>query len=187
MKKIIVSEPYIYKIKDSKFIGYLFFVKDIKEIEKILTDINNEHQNAKHIAYAYKINNLEKYFDDNEPTYTAGKPILDIINNNNLNYVLGVVVRYFGGTKLGSSLLLRSYLNTINETLKNSTINEYCDGYLIKIVFNYNYIKEIDYLLKNYQIIKKVFNDNVTYYFESPNKDKINHVLEQKIIEKRII
>ncbi len=106
MKKI--NESLIIE-KKSKFYGYRYEIENIEEIETILKELKNTHKKAKHICYAYKIGNLERKNEDKEPSNTAGKPILDVINHNELNNTLIVVVRYFGGTLLGRGLLTRTY------------------------------------------------------------------------------
>lgn len=95
--------------KKSKFYGYLYEVNSIEEIEYILDTLNKEHKKAKHIVYAYKIGNIQKKYEDKEPSGTAGMPLFDLINIKNLDNTLIVVIRYFGGTLLGRGLLTRSY------------------------------------------------------------------------------
>lgn len=109
---------YILEIKKSKFIGYYYQVESIEEIETILEILKKEHKKAKHFPYAYKINGQIKKSDDKEPSGTAGMPILNIIDRNDLNYALIVIVRYFGGIKLGAGGLLRAYSNTAKECIK---------------------------------------------------------------------
>lgn len=96
-------------IKKSKFIGILYHVESIDEVKKVLEELKKEHKKAKHMPYAYKIGNLEKKSDDKEPSSTAGSPIHNIIIKKNLDNVLIVVIRYFGGIKLGSGGLVRAY------------------------------------------------------------------------------
>ena len=86
-------------IKNSKFICYLYKIKDINEINSILHNIKEEHINATHHCYAYILNNTQKSSDDGEPTGTAGIPILKVLEKNNLSNILAIVVRYFGGIK----------------------------------------------------------------------------------------
>ena len=109
---------YTLEIKKSKFIGYYYQIESIEEIETILENLKKEHKKAKHLPYAYKINGQIKKSDDKEPSGTAGMPILNIIDRNNLNYTLIVIVRYFGGIKLGAGGLLRAYSNTAKECIK---------------------------------------------------------------------
>ncbi len=109
---------YTLEIKKSKFIAYYYEVFNKEEIDNILDNLKKEHKKAKHLPYAYKIDNLIKKSDDKEPSNTAGTPIYNIIMQNDLNNVLIVVVRYFGGIKLGAGLLTRSYLNSAKEVIK---------------------------------------------------------------------
>lgn len=99
----------LYEIKKSKFYAYNYSVDNIDEINKILDTLRKEHKKARHTVYAYKIDGVEKKFDDGEPSGTAGMPLYNIINKKNLNHTLIVVVRYFGGIKLGAGGLLRAY------------------------------------------------------------------------------
>lgn len=106
------------EIKKSKFIGFYYEVDSLEEIELIINDLKKDNKKAKHFPYAYKIDGLIKKSDDKEPSGTAGMPILNIIEKNNLNHTLIVIVRYFGGIKLGAGGLIRAYSNTAKELLK---------------------------------------------------------------------
>mgnify|MGYP003592605894 CR=1 FL=1 len=107
-------------IKKSKFITYYYEIDHKDEVITILNELKQEHKKAKHIPYAYVINNIAGKTDDKEPTGTAGLPILNILQKNNLNSNLIVIIRYFGGVKLGSSNLLRTYSNCAKEVIKKS-------------------------------------------------------------------
>ncbi len=110
---------YTLEIKKSKFIGYYYNIDKIDEIALILTNLKKEHKKARHFPYAYKLQANIKKSDDKEPSGTAGMPILNIIERNNLDNALIVVVRYFGGIKLGAGGLLRAYSNTAKEVIKD--------------------------------------------------------------------
>ena len=99
----------IYEIKKSKFYAFSYEVNNLEDIKIILDNLKKEHKKARHIVYAYKIDGIEKKYDDGEPSGTAGLPLYNIINKKNLNHILIVVVRYFGGIKLGAGGLLRAY------------------------------------------------------------------------------
>ncbi len=109
---------YTYEIKKSKFIAYYYNVGNLEDIKFILENLKKEHKKARHIPYAYKIDNIIRKSDDKEPTNTAGTPLYKLIEKEKLNYVLLVVVRYFGGIKLGAGGLLRAYLTTAKEAVK---------------------------------------------------------------------
>lgn len=106
-------------IKKSRFIGLLYEIDSHDEVEKILDDLKLEHKKARHMPYAYKVGSNAKKTDDKEPSGTAGTPIWNVIERNSLENVLIVVIRYFGGTKLGSGPLLRAYSSCANGLVKD--------------------------------------------------------------------
>ena len=106
------------EIKKSRFITYLYKLNDENEIDEIINNIKKEHKKARHVVYVYKINNTGKINDDGEPKGTAGMPIFNVIEKNNLNNILIIVVRYFGGIKLGAGGLFRAYSNSASEIIK---------------------------------------------------------------------
>jgi len=104
----------LYEVKKSKFAAYYYEVDSIENVEQIISNIKQNNKKAKHIPYAYKINGLSKKNDDKEPSNTAGSPILNIIEKKNLNNVLIIIPRYFGGIKLGAGGLIRTYAKAAN-------------------------------------------------------------------------
>lgn len=109
----------LIEIKKSKFIGLYYEVNNIDEVNEILESLKKEHKKARHMPYAYKIGNTAKKTDDKEPSNTAGLPIYNIIERKNLNNCLLIVIRYFGGTKLGAGGLLRAYSEAANLATKD--------------------------------------------------------------------
>lgn len=112
---------YTLEIKKSKFIAVYYEINTKEEALEILEMLKKEHKKARHIPYAYKIDNVVKKSDDKEPSNTAGTPIYNLIKKNNLNHVFIAVVRYFGGIKLGAGGLTRAYLNAAKEVIKERT------------------------------------------------------------------
>ncbi len=106
------------EIKKSKFITFLYKINDENEVKNILENIKKEHKKARHFVYVYKINNTAKIEEDKEPKGTAGIPIFNVIEKNNLNDILIIVVRYFGGIKLGAGGLFRAYSKSASEIIK---------------------------------------------------------------------
>ena len=100
---------YTLTVKKSKFIAYYYEIDNELEVNDILLDLKKNNRKAKHFPYAYKIDNIVRKSDDKEPANTAGSPILNIIEKKELNHVLIVIIRYFGGIKLGTGGLIRSY------------------------------------------------------------------------------
>ena len=109
----------IIEIKKSKFIGLCYEISSPEEAKNIIESLKKEHKKARHIPYAYKINNTAKKSDDKEPSNTAGLPIYNILERKELNNHLIAVIRYFGGIKLGAGGLIRAYSETANEATKN--------------------------------------------------------------------
>lgn len=107
----------LIEIKKSKFIGYFYEIDNEDEAKKILDNLKIEHKKARHIPYAYKVLSTARKSDDKEPTNTAGLPLYNLLEMRALNNVLIAVVRYFGGTKLGASNLLRAYLDAAKEAI----------------------------------------------------------------------
>ena len=172
-----IKENVINKIEINKsiFITYLIKVKDISEISINIDKIKEEYKDATHYCYAYIIDDYKKSSDDGEPGGTAGVPIMDTLNKANLNYILCVVVRYFGGIKLGAGGLVRAYRKSVSEALTQTKFNELINGYEIILETSYDKQKELDYLLKdNY---KKEFNENIKYTIEC-DKD-MKEILEK--------
>lgn len=99
------------EIKKSKFIAYYYELDDTNDIKIIIDELRKEHKKAKHIVYAYKFGNTAGKTDDKEPSGTAGLPLYNLLEVNNLNNKMIVVVRYFGGIKLGAGPLMRAYKN----------------------------------------------------------------------------
>jgi len=105
-------------IKKSRFITKLYNIDNIDDVNSIIDNLKKEYKKATHFCYAYSINGKEKAFDDGEPNHTAGLPILNIIHLKSLNNTLIVVIRYFGGVKLGAGPLTRAYSKSASEIIK---------------------------------------------------------------------
>lgn len=106
------------EVKKSKFIAYFYELEDISDVKIILDYLAKEHKKARHIPYSYIFNGTAKKTDDKEPSGTAGVPIYNVLDREKLNCHMIAVVRYFGGTKLGASNLLRAYSKASNEVIK---------------------------------------------------------------------
>ncbi len=106
--------------KKSKFLGYFYECHSETEVKEILEYLKFQHKKATHICYAYRIQNpyLEKAVDDGEPSGTAGRPILSVLQKRNRNNVCVFIVRYFGGIKLGANGLVKAYTKTTSELFK---------------------------------------------------------------------
>lgn len=163
MKTIAENINFKLVIKQSTFVTYLFKIKSEPEALTLIERIKNKHADATHCCYAYIIDERERFYDANEPAGTAGKPILNVLLKNKLNYILAIVVRYYGGIKLGYGGLIRAYSKSISEALKATEIIKVIRTAKIKISFPYSLTKEIDYLLKDCLILNREYKIKTTY------------------------
>ena len=125
------------EIKKSKFIGYAFFCADVNDANKYLESVRFEHKKATHVCYAYVVNSNEKASDDGEPQGTAGIPILEIIKKRKLTNVLVIVVRYFGGIKLGAGGLVRAYGESAGLALNSAATTNLIEATEFSVSLNY--------------------------------------------------
>lgn len=180
--KSVKNNEHTIIIKNSKFICFIYQVETIEEINTLLKDKKEEYYDATHCCYAYILDKAKKESDDGEPSGTAGIPILQVLEKNNLNHVLCIVIRYFGKIKLGASGLVRAYTKSVAKTLNNHIIT-LIPGTKILITFNYDKLKQIDYLLKDTIILNKIFKEKITYEVNISNNlfEKIKRIDDVKI------
>lgn len=142
--------------KKSKFIANLFYIESIKEAEEIINKIKKKYFDARHNCIAYRViekNRLiEKSSDDGEPSGTAGAPMLNILQKNNLVNVLVIVTRYFGGILLGTGGLVRAYSNSLLQAIEITEKVEKCYGQELEVFLEYNEFENFKYYCKNNKI-----------------------------------
>jgi uncharacterized YigZ family protein len=130
----------IYKEKGSKFLGFAYPVMSEAEIKEKIASLKSEYFDARHHCFAWMLGsekNQFRAFDDGEPNHSAGDPILGQIRSRNLTNVLVVVVRYFGGTKLGVGGLIAAYKAAAEDALRNSIIIE--REVIVRTTLSYDY------------------------------------------------
>lgn len=177
-------------IKNSRFICLLIKLND-ENVKQILDEIKDKYPKATHYCFGYCYNNKKYASDDGEPGGTAGMPILNVIEKENLNNILIVVVRYFGGIKLGAGGLIRAYTKAVTEALKKVEYRELIEGVKIELSFDYPEEKQINYLLRDTNIIKKDFRENITYIvlIKKDNLEKLSNynykILDYTYIEEK--
>ena len=167
-----------YQIQKSKFITYLFFVTSIEEVNQNLSIVREQHPDATHHCYAYIVDTLKRCSDDGEPSGTAGMPILNVLEKQNLNFVLCIVVRYFGGILLGAGGLVRAYTNSVTQALSEITYTDIVLGKEIKLEFTYDNKQMIDSILKNSNLIQAEYQEKIEYCI-SINNTEWEHIKEQ--------
>ncbi len=145
----------VFKEKSSKFIGFAKSCASLSDVNELLHMLKKEHPQASHFCYAYSLDPLSKKTranDDGEPSNSAGIPILGQINSFDLSNVLVVVVRYYGGVKLGVGGLVQAYKNAAREALLNAEIVEVEIGNYYHLEFPYEKLAELMNYLKRMKI-----------------------------------
>lgn len=141
-----------YKEKGSKFIGLAFRVQNEEDVREKLEEVKKQFHDARHHCYAYILSKDKlRANDDGEPNHSAGDPILGQIKSKNLTQVLVVVVRYFGGTKLGVSGLINAYKTSASEALVASKLLKVTIEEIYEIEYGYEITNEVMKLLSDYE------------------------------------
>ena len=170
----------IYKAKGSRFLAFSFPVTSVNDIKPLLDDYRKKYHDARHHCYAYVIGadkSVWRANDDGEPSGTAGKPILGQINSFGLTNVLVIVIRYFGGTLLGTSGLINAYKSAAYESLEKAQVIECTVNEYYKIEFPYSSINRIMKIIKDEDINQsdQVFDltSSMKINFRASSKERI--------------
>lgn len=159
------------KVKRSLFIGSAAHTRSRDEAELFLSRIRKEFHNATHNCYAYRIDeNNYRFSDDGEPSGTAGKPILQVLEKNSVVQAAMVVTRYFGGIKLGTGGLSRAYGQCAEETLQVAGLKPVIIYRRATLVFPYRFFNTVEKVVKKFQgrIIDSGFKTGVNVRVEIP-------------------
>lgn len=198
---LTISSPSeaLYKDKGSKFYAFAYPVQTIEQIKEILAEKRKEYYDARHVCYAYMLGYERDVFranDDGEPSGTAGRPILGQINSTNLTDILIIVVRYFGGTLLGTSGLIQAYKTSAAEAIAAATIEERIVEKTFVSKFGYQDLNAVMRIMKDFDlaIVNQIQEMDCTLYFRirlgdiervKDRFDKLDFVsFEEDIIEK---
>lgn len=173
--------------KKSRFIANLFPVKTEEEALEKITEMRKKYYDARHNCFAYIIGEnreTERCSDDGEPSGTAGRPMLDVLEGMGVYDVVAVVTRYFGGTLLGTGGLVRAYSGAMKEGLSHCVLLSQRKGYRLQIVTDYNEVGKMQYLSRTRQLheLSCEYADDVTMEL-LVSEDEIESV-ETEIIEK---
>ncbi len=203
----IDNKPYItvsgyaqneFTEKKSRFIGYINHVTTEKEAIAFINEIKSKHKDARHNVYAYSLkeNNLKRFSDDGEPQGTAGKPILEVLEKEELVDTVIVVTRYFGGILLGTGGLARAYTQGAKMAIEATNLLNMTPCYKVDINLNYDLYGKVQYILPQYNVktIDTQFTANInltiilpTEYYDSLAKkieELSNGTVTPNIIEK---
>lgn len=170
-------------VKKSKFICNLIKVSSQKEAEDVIKNIKKQYHDARHNCIAYRIieNNqiIEKSSDDGEPSGTAGAPMLNILQKNNLCNVVAIVTRYFGGILLGTGGLVRAYSDSLLQAIEISDKIEKCIGEEFEVQLEYNNLESFKYYCK----INGIFIEDLRYSEIVICKIQIEESKKEKLLE----
>ncbi|NDK57087.1 IMPACT family protein [Pontibacter fetidus] len=154
-RTIVAPTESIYKEKGSKFLAFAYPVFSEEDIKEHLVELRKKYFDARHHCYAYSLGADKSRYranDDGEPNHSAGDPILGQIRSADLSNVLVVVVRYFGGTKLGVSGLINAYKTATADALSEATIIEKYETTLLQVRFEYPQMNDVMSLVKEYNL-----------------------------------
>ena len=170
------SEGY-YKDKGSKFIALALHVENELEAREALTEVRKKYYDARHHCYAYRIfpeKEFSRSSDDGEPSGTAGKPILNQILSSELYNIIIIVVRYFGGTKLGVSGLIKAYKSAARDVIKNNRIVKSHITSRLELTFEYPKMNQVMRIIKeeNIKVIERDFATNCKIIIEIKKNTK---------------
>ena len=176
LKQEIINTTIIEK---SRFICYMKHIKSEQEYKQYLSDIKKKRYDATHVCSAFICNNIQRSNDDGEPAGTAGAPILNVLLKNNLDETCALVVRYFGGIKLGASGLIRAYGSSVKNALEQATLLEDIEYDEYRLTLNYETANKLDYFLRNNTILLDIqYDQDVTFDFAINDEKILNNILE---------
>ena len=172
-----------YSEKRSKFLAFAFPVKTTEEVKAFVTQHEKEYYDARHVCYAYMLGHERLAFravDNGEPSGTAGRPILGQINSANLTDILIIVVRYFGGVKLGTSGLTQAYKIAAAAAIEKAEIKEYTVDDRVDVSFEYTLMNSVMRVVKdiNPNILGQSYDNNCILHLS------IRRSLVPQLIEK---
>lgn len=166
MKIVIENGSGVFEEKKSRFIANVYHIESDEQAVEVISRVKKRFWDARHNCYAYvcgKNGGIQHFSDDGEPQGTAGKPILEIINTNQMKDCLIVVTRYFGGVLLGTGGLIRAYQTAAKEGLAGSRIAEVTEGMSAVMHVDYNVYGKLQYMCNEFgiHILKSEFGENV--------------------------
>ncbi len=163
-------------IKKSKFISMAKKCNSISEIKKIISEVKKIHPNASHYVHACIVGNEFSYSDDKEPKNTAGKPAFNVLKGSGISNICILIIRYFGGTLLGTGGLVKAYSDSAKLLLKDIKTEEKIKKFLISLKFDYQYYNQIKNTIQKYDsdILEEKFNEKIGMLVSIPEYNKKN-------------
>lgn len=162
--------------KKSKFIANIFYVESQEEANKCIEEIRKKYFDARHNCFAYSIlaeeGIVNRFSDDGEPSGTAGSPMLNILNSNNITNTLVIVTRYFGGILLGTGGLVRAYSDAAKKAIDSTDLVDIEKGKEVLIEISYQDVEKLKYYLNKNSISIRdtIYKENVEVYVDIENE-----------------
>jgi uncharacterized YigZ family protein len=157
-------------INKSHFINYTLPIKDVIEANQVLDTLKEQYKDANHHCYAYILGhnqNIQKYSDDGEPSKTAGIPLLDVLQKNNLTNVITVTIRYFGGIKLGAGGLVRAYSKSCANSILEAKFTHLTELSLLELIIPFDQIGHVEkFIREDYDLKTTNYDTHVHYQIE---------------------
>jgi len=177
------------EVKKSKFITHIC---PYNEFKSMMDRLKSEHPKGRHFVYAYRYLNefdqiVENSSDDGEPKGTSGKPTLNVLAGNNLINSAVIIVRYFGGIKLGTGGLVKAYSDAVNLVLETSSILPYVKLTKKSLTISYSQLSQVEYILSSFEIniVNKLFETNIILILEGSIEEFEN--LSEKLFRDMIL
>lgn len=180
MRKRVVQQGIVHEIvvEKSRFIAYVKPLQNDTEFNEFKMFVKKDASGARHYPYAYVIDQSARSSDDGEPSGTAGRPLMELINNLNLTNVAVIVVRYFGGIKLGAGRLLRTYVEAANQALSRLPKYLQIDSYVYQLDVKTGSLNHFEKIcaVHHIEILERVFNgETVKLKINAPSEIDILH------------
>lgn len=194
LKIVSLQGEGLYKEKGSKFIAHVFYVENRASVDEKLAELASRYADARHICYAFRLGeHAETEFanDDGEPRNSAGQPILNQLRSAELTNVLGVVIRYFGGKKLGIGGLIQAYKEATLDAIDKCRTGKFEVFRTVEMQFPIASIGSIEVIGRkmNWKVIQSDFGEDCRFVVVIPDKkfDELIAFLDQESIEHREI
>ncbi|MQN01241.1 MAG: DUF1949 domain-containing protein [Lachnospiraceae bacterium] len=152
MYRILKTGTSEYDEKKSRFLGYVFAIESPEEAAEKICALRKEHYNARHVCFAWQVDGILRSSDDGEPQGTAGHPIADVLTHRGFDHCLIAVVRYFGGTLLGTGGLTRAYSTAASLAADTAIVMEVLTGYPLTLTLDYNDFGRASYFFNQKKI-----------------------------------
>lgn len=185
MKTTLEKSIYTHEIEHSVFIGVLVPISDEHDVSVQLLHWRKTYPKATHYCYAYRLDEKQKSNDDGEPSGTAGRPILELLHKRDMNRVMMLVIRYYGGVKLGAGRLMRTYIDVAIKTLEQAYLVSISQAYRCTIRLSYSEYEllKVKAAVSGYTLDGVTFRDDVevTIISQLPLEDRLDNLFKRKV------